>query len=77
MRRCAEMRVPRSSVLLSALWLLPLSCYVRLAAGYPFKTPLDLDVTPRITVLTSGKEDATHIHTLNEKLPLCIFILKR
>ncbi|XP_068578091.1 semaphorin-4G-like [Cebidichthys violaceus] len=38
----------------SAVRLLLLSCCVCAAAGYPFRTPLDLDVTPRITVLNSG-----------------------
>ncbi|XP_067466261.1 semaphorin-4G [Thunnus thynnus] len=37
-----------------ALRVLLLSCCVCAAAGYPFRTPLDLDVTPRITVLSSG-----------------------
>nr|XP_046216609.1 semaphorin-4G-like [Oncorhynchus gorbuscha] len=36
---------------LSSLLLL-LSCGV--AGGYPFRAPIDLDVTPRITVTTSG-----------------------
>ncbi|GLD65069.1 semaphorin-4G-like protein, partial [Lates japonicus] len=36
------------------LLLLLLSCCVCAAAGYPFRTPLDLDVTPRVTVLSSG-----------------------
>lgn len=52
MRRSMEMRGARSSVV---QLLLPLICCVCAAAGYPFKTPLDLDVTPRITVLSSGK----------------------
>ncbi|KAM3606395.1 uncharacterized protein V6R79_015215 [Siganus canaliculatus] len=34
--------------------LLLLSCCLCAAAGYPFKTPVDLDVTPRITVPSSG-----------------------
>ncbi|XP_037638836.1 semaphorin-4G [Sebastes umbrosus] len=38
----------------SAVRLLLLSCCVCVAAGYPFRTPLDLDVTPRVTVLSSG-----------------------
>ncbi|XP_058507957.1 semaphorin-4G-like [Solea solea] len=37
-----------------ALRLVLLSCCVCVAAGYPFKTPQDLDVTPRITVFSSG-----------------------
>ncbi|XP_061600693.1 semaphorin-4G-like [Cololabis saira] len=37
-----------------AAQLLLLSCLCGVAAGYPFRTPLDLDVTPRVTVLTSG-----------------------
>ncbi|XP_034040072.1 semaphorin-4G-like [Thalassophryne amazonica] len=39
---------------LSALRLLLLICSACAAGGYPFRTPLDLDVTPRITVLSSG-----------------------
>uniref|UniRef100_A0A3B4U5I0 Semaphorin 4G n=1 Tax=Seriola dumerili TaxID=41447 RepID=A0A3B4U5I0_SERDU len=50
MRRPAEMQGARSP----ALQLLLLSCCVCAAAGYPFKAPLDLDVTPRVTVLSSG-----------------------
>lgn len=46
-----------------ALRLLPLICCVCAAAGYPFKTPLDLDVTPRVTVLRSGKHGRTCAHT--------------
>ncbi|KAM6922633.1 semaphorin-4G-like [Lycodopsis pacificus] len=38
----------------SAVRFLLLSCCVCAAAGYPFRTPLDLDVTPRVTVLNSG-----------------------
>ncbi|KAM6956285.1 semaphorin-4G-like [Aplochiton taeniatus] len=34
--------------------LLLLSCWVCSAMGYPFRTPQDLDVTPRTTVLASG-----------------------
>lgn len=49
-RRSAEMLGARSS----AVRLLLLSCCVCVAAGYPFRTPLDLDVTPRVTVLSSG-----------------------
>ncbi|XP_034538053.1 semaphorin-4G-like [Notolabrus celidotus] len=45
-----EMQRARSS----AARLLLLSCWVCAAAGYPFRPPLDLDVTPRITVLSSG-----------------------
>ncbi|TNN51549.1 Semaphorin-4G [Liparis tanakae] len=48
MRRSAEMQGS------SAARLLLLSCCVCAAAGYPFRTPLDLDVTPRVTVLNSG-----------------------
>ncbi|XP_036980245.1 semaphorin-4G-like [Acanthopagrus latus] len=50
MRGSAEMQGARSS----AVRLLLMSCCVCAAAGYPFRTPLDLDVTPRITVLSSG-----------------------
>ncbi|XP_035519167.1 semaphorin-4G-like [Morone saxatilis] len=50
MRRSAEMQGARTS----AVPLLLLSCCVCAAAGYPFRTPLDLDVTPRVTVLSSG-----------------------
>nr|XP_020458900.1 semaphorin-4G-like [Monopterus albus]XP_020458901.1 semaphorin-4G-like [Monopterus albus]XP_020458902.1 semaphorin-4G-like [Monopterus albus] len=50
MRRLAEMQGARSCV----PQLLLLSSCVCAAAGYPFRTPLDLDVTPRITVLSSG-----------------------
>ncbi|XP_078128720.1 semaphorin-4G-like [Sander vitreus] len=50
MRRSAEMQGARSS----AVRLLLLSCCVCATAGYPFRTPLDLDVTPRVTVLSSG-----------------------
>ncbi|XP_070696822.1 semaphorin-4G-like [Pempheris klunzingeri] len=38
----------------SAVRLLLMSCWVCAAASYPFRTPLDLDVTPRVTVLSSG-----------------------
>uniref|UniRef100_A0A8C8E3S2 Semaphorin-4G n=1 Tax=Oryzias sinensis TaxID=183150 RepID=A0A8C8E3S2_9TELE len=34
--------------------LLLLSCLCVAASGYPFRPPLDLDVTPRVTVLISG-----------------------
>lgn len=44
----------------SAVRLLLLSCCVCAAAGYPFRTPLDLDVTPRVTVLSSGKQRHEH-----------------
>ena len=54
-RRSAEMPGARSP----ALWLLLLSCCVCATTGYPFKTPLDLDVTPRITILNSGKQTTT------------------
>ncbi|XP_054456416.1 semaphorin-4G-like isoform X1 [Anoplopoma fimbria] len=50
MRRSAEMQGARSC----AVRFLLLSCCVFAAAGYPFRTPLDLDVTPRVTVLNSG-----------------------
>lgn len=56
MRRSAEMQGARSS----AVRLLLLSCCVCAAAGYPFRTPLDLDVTPRVTVLSSGKRGHEH-----------------
>ncbi len=56
MRRPAEMQGAPSSV----VRLLLLSCCVCAAAGYPFRTPLDLDVTPRITVLSSGKHRRKH-----------------
>ncbi|XP_045926513.1 semaphorin-4G-like isoform X1 [Micropterus dolomieu] len=49
-RRSVEMQGARSSV----ARLLVLSCCVCAVAAYPFRTPLDLDVTPRITVLRSG-----------------------
>lgn len=58
MRCSAEMRGARTPTL-RFLQLLPLICCVCAAAGYPFKTPLDLDVTPRVTVLSSGE----HRHT--------------
>ncbi|KAM4590885.1 semaphorin-4G-like isoform 1-T3 [Odontesthes bonariensis] len=38
----------------SSAHLLLLSCLCAAAAGFPFRTPLDLDVTPRVTVLSSG-----------------------
>ncbi|KAA8583770.1 semaphorin-4G [Etheostoma spectabile] len=50
MRRSAEMQGAQSS----AVRLLLLSCCVCATDGYPFRTPLDLDVTPRVTVLSSG-----------------------
>nr|XP_029496156.1 semaphorin-4G-like [Oncorhynchus nerka] len=34
--------------------LLLLSCGVCVTVGYPFRPPIDLDVTPRITITTSG-----------------------
>ncbi|KAM4599751.1 semaphorin-4G-like isoform 1-T2 [Fundulus diaphanus] len=37
-----------------AAMLLLLTLFCAVAAGFPFKTPLDLDVTPRVTVLRSG-----------------------
>ncbi|XP_056291594.1 semaphorin-4G [Pseudoliparis swirei] len=48
MRRSAEMQG------CCAVRLLLLCCCVCAAASYPFRTPLDLDVTPRVTVLNSG-----------------------
>lgn len=51
MRHWVEMQGARSFV----VRLLLLICWVFAAAGYPFKAPLDLDVTPRVTVLSSGK----------------------
>lgn len=56
------MRRARSPVL-RLLRLLPLICCVCAAGGYPFKTPLDLDVTPRVTVLSSGEHERTRAHT--------------
>lgn len=56
MRRWAEMQGARCP----ALPLLLLSCCVCAAVGYPFRTPQDLDVTPRVTVLSSGKESQKH-----------------
>lgn len=50
MRRSLEMRGARSS----AVQLLLLSCLCAAAPGYPFRAPQDLDVTPRVTVLSSG-----------------------
>lgn len=50
LRFSSEMQVFPSSV----LRLLLLSCCLCATTGYPFRTPLDLDVTPRITVLSSG-----------------------
>lgn len=55
-RRSVEMQGARSSV----ARLLVLSCCVCAVAAYPFRTPLDLDVTPRITVLRSGKHGNKH-----------------
>lgn len=60
MRRSAEMQGARSL----ALRLLPLICCICAAAGYPFKTPLDLDVTPRVTVLRSGEHGHTCARTV-------------
>ncbi|XP_028278755.1 semaphorin-4G [Parambassis ranga] len=51
MRRSVEMQGARSSAV--QLFLL-LSCMCAATAGYPFRTPVDLDVTPRVTVLNSG-----------------------
>ncbi|XP_024865344.1 semaphorin-4G [Kryptolebias marmoratus] len=34
--------------------LVSLSCLCAAVVGFPFRTPLDLDVTPRVTVLSSG-----------------------
>ncbi|XP_069000742.1 semaphorin-4G [Embiotoca jacksoni] len=50
-RRSAEMQGARVS---AVQLLLLLSCLLVAAGGYPFRTPLDLDVTPRVTVLSSG-----------------------
>ncbi|XP_031728863.1 semaphorin-4G-like [Anarrhichthys ocellatus] len=47
----------------SAVRLLLLSCCVCAAAGYPFRTPLDLDVTPRVTVLNSGLQGCRRFHS--------------
>lgn len=58
-RSVVEMRGARSS----AVRLLLLICCVCAAAGYPFRTPLDLDVTPRVTVLSNGKHG--HKHTVD------------
>ncbi|KAM9727223.1 semaphorin-4G-like [Menidia menidia] len=38
----------------SSAHLLLLSCLCAATAGFPFRTPQDLDVTPRVTVLSSG-----------------------
>lgn len=53
-KRGLEMPVACSSCLLSSLQLVLLSWCV--CAAYPFRPIPDLDVTPRITVLMSGKE---------------------
>uniref|UniRef100_A0A672FB66 Semaphorin 4G n=2 Tax=Salarias fasciatus TaxID=181472 RepID=A0A672FB66_SALFA len=47
----------------SAVQLLLLSCWCAAAAGYPFKTPQDLDVTPRVTVLSSGLQGCRRFHS--------------
>ncbi|CAN9499780.1 unnamed protein product [Ophioblennius macclurei] len=47
----------------SAVQLLLLSCLCAAAAGYPFKTPQDLDVTPRVTVLSSGLQGCRRFHS--------------
>uniref|UniRef100_A0A3P8SZZ6 Semaphorin 4G n=1 Tax=Amphiprion percula TaxID=161767 RepID=A0A3P8SZZ6_AMPPE len=57
--RSVEMRGARSSV----LQLLLLSCWCGTVAGYPFMTPLDLDVTPRVTVLSSGLQGCRRFHS--------------
>ncbi|XP_018527400.1 semaphorin-4G [Lates calcarifer] len=59
MRRWAEMQGARCP----ALPLLLLSCCVCAAVGYPFRTPLDLDVTPRVTVLSSGLQGCRHFQS--------------
>lgn len=63
MRRCAEMQGARSPAL-QLLLLLPLICCVCAAAVYPFKTPSDLDVTPRVTVSSSGEHGRTRARSL-------------
>ncbi|CAF98677.1 unnamed protein product [Tetraodon nigroviridis] len=45
----------------TAARLLPLLCCVYATAGYIF-TPLEQDVTPRVTVMSSGKKTHTHTH---------------
>lgn len=63
-RRSMGMQGARSS----ALQVLLLSCCVCAAAGYPFRTPLDLDVTPRVTVLSSGKHKHSHTKVFCSKI---------
>ncbi|KAM9848040.1 semaphorin-4G-like [Aulostomus maculatus] len=47
----------------SALRLLLLSWCVCTAVGYPFRPPLDLDVTPRVTVLSSSLQGCRSFHS--------------
>ncbi|XP_006783915.1 semaphorin-4G-like [Neolamprologus brichardi] len=43
--------------------LLLLGCLCAVATGYLFRTPLDLDVTPRVTVLNSGLRGCRHFQS--------------
>ncbi|XP_061796844.1 semaphorin-4G-like [Nerophis lumbriciformis] len=55
----AEMKAGRSS----SLRLLLLACCACVAAGYPFRPPPDLDVTPRVTVLSSSLHGCRRFRT--------------
>lgn len=52
----------------AVMQVLLLTYCVFVAAGYPFKTPLDLDVTPRITVFNRG--NCTGFSNLRERVSL-------
>lgn len=54
--------------------LLLLGCLCAVATGYLFRTPLDLDVTPRVTVLNSGKDRHEHVLHLALKSSVPKFI---
>lgn len=71
MRCSVEMQRGVSSVV---QLLLLLGCLCAVATGYLFRTPLDLDVTPRVTVLNSGKDRHEHVLHLALKSSVLKFI---
>lgn len=58
----------------SSVVQLLLGCLCAVATGYLFRTPLDPDVTPRVTVLNSGKDRHEHVLHLALKSSVPKFI---
>ncbi|XP_056148077.1 semaphorin-4G-like [Lampris incognitus] len=63
MRRSTAMQEARSSVVTAMLRLLLLSCCGYVVTGYPFRPALEPDVTPRITVASSGLQGCKHFQS--------------